>query len=72
MTTTAYKNVGRAPADLHDGRILQPGGERKLSAAEAALPHNARLIDAGVLVVAQHAHKAAAKASATTKKESDQ
>ena len=68
-TVTTYKNVGRSAVDLHDGRILQPGGERKLSTADATHEHNARLIDAGVLVVAQHAQKT--EKTSIHKKESD-
>ena len=61
MTATAYKNVADRLLDLHDGRILEPGHERKLTPAEAAHPHNRQLIDAGALVEAEHAHKTTTK-----------
>lgn len=63
---TPYKNVSGLPADLHDGRQLDPGKERSLTAEEAALPHNQQLITDGVLIEAEHAHH-----KTSTKKESD-
>lgn len=49
-TKPSYRYVGTHVDDLHDGRTLQPGGFYSLSPDEAAHPHNARLIDEGLLV----------------------
>lgn len=51
----AYKNVANRLLDLADGRTLERGAERKLTLAEQQDPHNRQLIDAGLLVEAQHA-----------------
>jgi ABC-type oligopeptide transport system ATPase subunit len=71
ISGTAFKNVANRLLDLHDGRILEPGKERKLTAAEQQLPHNRQLIEEGQLVEAQHAHKPTAEKATKTKKESD-
>jgi hypothetical protein len=67
QSATAFKNAANRLLDLHDGRILEPGRERKLTAAEQELPHNRRLIDAGFLIEAQHPNKK----TTTTSKEAD-
>lgn len=40
---------GSHPQDIAGGRMLAPGDEVDLSAAEAAHPDNKRLVDAGKL-----------------------
>lgn len=46
-----YKLVGlNHPQDLANGRMLAPGEVVKLSAVEEKEPHNAALIEEGILV----------------------
>lgn len=45
-----FAYVGRVPQDLEGGRVLAPGDPCKLSVDEQKLPHNARLIEEGLLV----------------------
>lgn len=48
--TTRYRFVGQHVDDLHDGRVLEPGAFVNLTAADLEQPHNARLVEEGLLV----------------------
>lgn len=47
--TATVINANTGPIDLHDGRILLPGVQR--DGVDVAEPHNAALIEAGLLYV---------------------
>lgn len=45
-----YKNVGNHDFDLASGRVLAPGETEELSDDDVKDPHNASMIDDGVLI----------------------
>lgn len=66
MTTaskTKYRFVGPHVDDLHDGRLLEPGGFYTLTPDEAGQPHNALRIEAGLLVPVEERPKAGKETS---------
>lgn len=48
-----YKSVSTHVEDLASGRTVAPGEEFYLTTEELQDPHNARLIDEGVVIVAE-------------------
>jgi hypothetical protein len=56
-TASKYRYVGRHIDDLADGRTVEPGQTVALDEAAVADPHNARLIDEGLLVDTNPAKK---------------
>lgn len=50
-----HRNISSHVEDLHDGRVVEPGGFAELTVEEEKEPHNARLIEEGLLIPAPEA-----------------
>lgn len=54
--TDRYKFIGTHVGDLHDGRILEPGGYYELTKEDLGESHNKRYVDEGQLISAPEQH----------------
>ena len=71
-----YKNVGRHPEDLSDGRVIGVGEIAPLTDEQLREPHNQRLVAEGILVAtnpdAEHEAKLAERRESRKTKGSDE